>query len=285
MEHFEDRNVTCGASNLLTSDRGKPLVDKSYLSGLAYFLVALSVLCFTGYLCLAQSPSSHNAEAVVRGKKQFEASCSFCHGPDATGARAPDLVRAKLVNDDVNGNLIGPVILNGRPNNAMPAFTMSQQQIEDIAAFLHSQIKSAMDSANVSDTYPLSRLLTGNAQQGKRYFNGAGGCSACHSPVGDLAHIAGKYTPIELEGRMLYPDADLRTVTLTLPSGQKVEGRLLSLDEFSVALRDASGWYHSYSRSQVQVDVRDPLAAHRALLGRLTQADVHNLFAYLDTLK
>ena len=56
-------------------------------------------------------------------------------------------------------------------------------------------------------------------------------------------------------------------------------------DEFSLALRDASGWYHSWPRAQVQAKVDDPLEAHRKLLERYSDSNVHDLFAYLETLK
>ncbi|HTV54788.1 MAG TPA: cytochrome c [Terriglobia bacterium] len=230
--------------------------------------------------------SPQNGAAVERGRKQFESSCAFCHGTDATGARGPDLVRSKLVADDASGNLIGPVILHGRPAQGMPAFNMTPDEIQDIAAFLHSRIVAATNSRTMGGgVYSLSRLLTGNAAEGKEYFNGPGRCSACHSPTGDLAHIASKLTPLNLELRMLYPRGSTSTVTLTLPSGKTITGTLMYLDEFNVALRDASGWYRSFSRGNVRVSVHDPLSAHQALLNELTQDDVHNLFAYLETLK
>lgn len=255
-----------------------------------FFLLA----CFTASLTLtgnagrAQSDqTAANAAAVASGEQQFVSSCSFCHGTDATGGRGPDLVRSKLVADDSGGNLIGPVILNGRPAKGMPAFgSMTAQQISDIAAFLHSRQHSAEHSRTMGGAYPLSKLLTGNAAAGKAFFDGPGGCTACHSVTGDLAHVAKKYEPVVLEMRMLYPRGDAKpTVTVTLPSGEQVQGELEHLDEFSVALRDAGGWYRSFPRSQARVDVHDPLAAHRALLSKLTQDDVHNLFAYLETLQ
>lgn len=84
---------------------------------------------------------------------------------------------------------------------------------------------------------------------------------------------------------MLYPRGVTPTVTVTLSSGEKIQGKLVHVDEFNVALRDASGWYRSFSRSQVRVNIHDPLAAHQALLSKLTPDDMHNLFAYLETLK
>ena len=223
---------------------------------------------------------------VERGKKAFDGNCAFCHGEDATGGRGPDLVRSALVAHDKDGDQIGPVILNGRPSKGMPALHLSGTEIKDIAAFLHYRQAQGLASAHLPANYALKWMLTGNAAAGKRFFNGAGKCNGCHSPAGDLAHVASKYAPLELEAMMLYPGGrDHRTVTVTLPSGKTIEGPLDHLDEFTVSLHDSAGWYRSFPRDQVKVSVHDPLAAHRELLDKLTQADMHNLFAYLETLK
>lgn len=223
--------------------------------------------------------------AAERGRKQFEQSCGFCHGADATGARGPDLVRSPLVAHDLKGNQIGPVIRQGRPDKGMPALPLSDAQILDITAFLHARAAEALHSASVPKGYPVERLLTGNAEAGKTFFNGAGGCNKCHSPTGDLAGIAGKHSPIDLEARMLYPAGKHATAVVTLPSGEQVQGEVKHADDFVIAVRDASGWYRSFQRDRVKVELQDPLAGHRELLEKLTQADVHNLFAYLETLK
>ena len=223
--------------------------------------------------------------AAERGRKQFAQSCGFCHGADATGARGPDLVRSPLVAHDVKGDQIGQVIHEGRPDKGMPAMQLSDAQILDIAAFLHARAAEAAHSASVPKGYPIERLLTGNAEAGKAFFNGPGGCNKCHSASGDLAGVAGKYSPIDLEARMLYPSGKHATAVVTLPSGEQVKGEVMHADDFVVSLRDESGWYRSFQRDRVKVELHDPLAAHRELLEKLTQADVHNLFAYLATLK
>lgn len=222
---------------------------------------------------------------VARGRSAYVSSCGFCHGNDATGNRAPDLIRSPLVNRDENGTLIGPVIKNGRPDKGMPGFPMSQQQISDIVTFLHTRVKEAMGSAHVPRDYPVEKLLTGNAAQGKAYFDGAGKCASCHSASGDLAGIAKKYQPIDLQSRFLYPRGPQPTVTVKLTSGQQFEGKLLHIDEFDVSMRDGSGNYHSWPRNRVEAAVHDPLEAHREALAKYTEADLHNVFAYLETLK
>ncbi|MGH9404367.1 MAG: c-type cytochrome [Terriglobia bacterium] len=255
-------------------------------AGISAGIAALTLICvYSGTDYRAQTAPA-DAAAVARGQKLFVSSCGFCHGADATGARGPDLVRSKLVADDAGGNLIGEVIRSGRPQGGMPAFNMPADQIADIAAFLQSRVMASKHSRAMGGGYPLSRLLTGNSERGKAYFDGAGGCTACHSTAGDLAHVAGKYSPLSLELRMLYPRGGApSTVTVTEPSGATVTGRLVRIDEFAVALRDDSGWYRSFSRSRVKVEVHDPLEAHRRLLDKITQDQMHNLFAYLETLK
>jgi cytochrome c oxidase cbb3-type subunit III len=251
---------------------------------------AMLIVALVPLISLQNSAAKPQADgdgtaAAERGRKQFEQSCGFCHGADATGARGPDLVRSPLVAHDVKGDQIGQVIRQGRPDKGMPAMPLSDAQILDIAAFLHARAAEALHSASVPKGYPAERLLTGNAEAGKTFFNGAGGCNKCHSAAGDLAGIAGKHSPIDLEARMLYPEGKHATAVVTLPSGEQVKGEVTHADDFVIALRDASGWYRSFRRDRVKVELQDPLAAHRELLERLKQADVHNLFAYLETLK
>jgi cytochrome c oxidase cbb3-type subunit 3 len=225
------------------------------------------------------------AQPAERGQKQFVEACGFCHGADATGSRGPDLVRSPLVNRDSAGDLIAPVIRNGRPDKGMPAFPLPDAAIQDIVSFLHLRLRESLDSSHVGKDYPAQRLLTGSVEAGRAYFNGAGKCGSCHSPSGDLAGIAKKYPPLEVEERFLSPRGVDATLTVTTPSGDRISGKKVHLDEFSVALRDSAGWYHSWPRAKVKVSVQDPLQAHRELLSQYTDADIHNLFAYLETLQ
>jgi cytochrome c oxidase cbb3-type subunit III len=234
--------------------------------------------------------------AVERGRKIFVPTCGFCHGNDAHGKSGPDLVRSALVLHDNKGNTIGPVVRNGRPDRGMPAFpSLSPEQIADVSVFLHSR------AADVSNrfAYKIGDLITGNAQKGAAFFNGEGHCNSCHSPTGDLAHVASKYEPVELQRRMLYPAPNLidvfmgkavkppapTKVTVHLSSGEQISGILDHLDEFTVSLHDTSGWYRSFPRENVRVDVQDPRAEHEALLPKYTDEDMHNVLAYLETLK
>jgi cytochrome c oxidase cbb3-type subunit 3 len=224
-----------------------------------------------------------DAAAVERGKGNFAASCGFCHGAQANGTeQAPSLVRSRLVRQDLNGEVLGPMILAGRPALGMPSFaSLSKQQLADIVAFLHQRASEAR-----GHIVPESAMLVGDAKAGQEYFNGVGKCGSCHSPSGDLAGIGGKLTPMVLTTSFLTPPAKPLSVKVTLPSGEAVSGKLEYIDEFTVALTDSSENYHSWSRVITQsVSVTDPLAAHKELLAQYTDADIHNLLAYLVTLK
>jgi cytochrome c oxidase cbb3-type subunit III len=257
------------------------------LSGLGILLLAASVV-------LAARPQEDAARrargdvkdpAVEQGRQQFVQTCGFCHGADATGGRGPDLLRSELVAHDVKGDLIGKVMREGRPDKGMPSIPATDQQVSDIATYLHARISEAKDSSDVPKGYPLEKLLTGNVEAGRAYFNGAGGCKNCHSPTGDLAGIGEKYSPVDLQSHMLYPEGKHTVAVVTLPSGEQIKGPLVHADDFEVALRDGSGWYRSFARDRVKVELQDPLAAHRDLLGKLTQREMHDLFAYLNSLK
>jgi cytochrome c oxidase cbb3-type subunit 3 len=227
-------------------------------------------------------------ENAKRGAAIFQQSCAYCHGKNADGGpEAPNLIRSMLVRHDKNGDLIGPVIEEGRPDRGMPAIRLPASQSADVVAYLHALL-SLSDSAGDSGPdrgYSLKLLLTGNAEEGKAFFNGAGGCASCHSPTGDLAHIAAKYPPINLQARFLYPAGALPAATVTLPSGTVVKGTLKHQDAFSISIIDTGGWSHSWPAPEVKVSIQDPLARHRELITQYSNADVHNVFAYLESLQ
>jgi len=235
--------------------------------------------------------------AVARGKQIFTPTCGFCHGALATGGEGgPNLVRSVLVLHDENGSNIGPVVLHGRPGKGMPAFpSMTQAQISDIAAYLKSRVQAAANRGS----YQIQNIVTGDANAGKAYFDQK--CGTCHSATGDLAGIAKKYEPDVLQSVILYPippgkketdlpDSARAKATVTDAKGDTVSGLLLHMDDFNVAVQDASGNYHSWEREGngtdgIKVEVHNPLQAHVELLKTISDTDLHNVLAYLETLK
>ncbi len=229
--------------------------------------------------------------AAALGETLYASNCAFCHGAKANGAEAPDLIRSALVLHDEKGELIGPLVHGGRPDRGMPPFSsLTTDQLYDLAEFLHLRVEL---SAN-RGLYQLQNVVTGNADAGRTYFNGAGKCGSCHSVTGDLAHIGAKMPPADVQQSFLYPGAHgydpanptVTHVTVTLPAGQTVSGTLKSMDDFHVSLVDKAGEYHSFAMGLgTSVAVEDKLLAHRQLLDQYTDTDMHNLTAYLVTLK
>ena len=242
------------------------------------------------------TPQSYPPQQVDAGRTVFGAQCAFCHGRDAAGgAGGPDLTRSQLVAEDVRGDRIAPVVRSGRPAEGMPPFSLSDPDLAAVVAFIHDQ-KAQADAANGDRrTVDAADLQTGSAAAGQRYFEAS--CSRCHAANGDFAGLATRYPPLMLLQRMLYPrpappgrggGAPARapqTVTVTLPSGQIVDGRLAYRDEFTIALTDANGWYRSWPASDVKFSVNDPLQAHIDQLAKYTDGDMHDVLAYLQTLR
>jgi cytochrome c oxidase cbb3-type subunit 3 len=227
-----------------------------------------------------------DAAAAERGKRVYLQYCVNCHGSQAKGTDdGPDLIRSLMVLHDTAGSELG-LALKKLANHKGD---LMQAQVRDLSQFLKQRVEDTVKNRNA--TRP-PNVLTGNAAAGRAYFEGA--CGACHSPTGDFSGLAKKYDPLTLQQRLLFPRGGGRgtppirptQVTVTPPSGPPVSGNLDRIDDFSVSLRDSAGEYHSWSRTPgLKVELRDPYAAHNELLDRYTDADIHNLVAYLETLK
>lgn len=239
------------------------------------------------FLGLGRAP---DPEVAARGEKLYAATCAFCHGPDARGAQGPSLLRSDVVLHDDKGELIGPVVLSGRPDKGMPPMPATTAvQIAEIAEYLHLLVERAANRGLYSSLYA-NAVLTGDPKAGEAFFNGAGGCSTCHSPTGDLAHVGAKYQGATLQNRWLWPSggrgsARAAQATVTLPSGERVVGRIKRIDDFDVSIVDAAGGYRSWPRDRVKVEIPDPLEGHRRLLAKYSDADIHNVTSFLAALK
>jgi len=224
--------------------------------------------------------------AADRGRALYAKHCINCHGSTAKGTdRGPDLIRSTVVLRDRLGNGIGPAI---KPSSNHQS-TLSAVEIVDLSHFLHQRVEATASNRNARGPLP---VLTGDPEAGRAYFNGAGRCSTCHSPTGDLAGIATRIAdPANLQQRFLFPELRRgggKQVDVTVTVGQQppVTGALVRIDDFFVSLREASGEYRGFNRGPgVAVTVQDPLAVHHELLDRYTDDDMHNLTAYLARLK
>jgi cytochrome c oxidase cbb3-type subunit 3 len=235
------------------------------------------------------TPQTYSAEEVRDGEIKFGAQCGFCHGRDAAGGETgPDLTRSQLVAEDNHGNKIGPLVRAGVPDRGMPAFDLTPVDLSAIVAFIHDCKTKSESLVGGRRSVETEDLATGDAEAGRTYFKGAGGCSACHSPTGDLAGIASRYQGLALLRRMLYPTQPAPKppkVALTLSSGEAITAPLASEDEFSISIVEPQGKRQAYSKTSVKFKIDDPLSAHFDQLGKYTDADMHNVFTYLNTLK
>jgi cytochrome c oxidase cbb3-type subunit 3 len=236
------------------------------------------------------------------GKAIYFRECINCHGPKARGAnpnaaegqKGSDLVRSLVVLHDRYGNEIGPFLKRGHPmQSGVASSSLNPAQIQDLANFLHQRFQDTLHRDPFSK--PLN-VLTGDVKAGEMYFNGEGKCSTCHSATGDLAHIASKYDPPELQLKFLFPQ-NARfgpggsrpkpvKVTVTQADGQSITGDLVRMDDFTVALRDSDGQYRSWTRAPgLTVQKSDPYETHIKSLDQYTDKNMHDIVAFLETLK
>jgi len=283
-------------------------VDGRRVISLALAGVCLAVAARAGQPPAGQPPPpgverlrAFDAAAVERGRTVFGDKCGSCHRPNARGGQGfagPDLIRSVLVLQDMNGRQIGAHLQAGHPDKSKAPISLTPTDIADIATFLHREITYAAERAN----YQLQYVMTGDAVAGEAYFNGAGGCSRCHSPAGDLKGIGARNDGPRLQALIAFgtiggggrgrgdagaASRTARRATITLPSGETVSGVLVRLTDFDVTIRDDKGLPHSWLRSGTtpKVEVTDPLQGHIDLLPKYTDADIHNLAAYVATLK
>lgn len=219
--------------------------------------------------------------AAARGEKFYKPNCGFCHGEKARGAEGPNLVRSALVLHDEKGDLIGPLLTTGAIDRGMPAFpNFSKEQLYDISQYLHLQVELVANRG----LYKRLNVVTGDPARGEAYFKQ--NCASCHAT--DLAKVSTKFpAPDQLQSRFVWPT--LRPGTkrnITIQNGsERITGTLKQMDDVNVSIYDASGNYRSWPTSAVKIQLEDRLAGHRELLERYTDSDIHNVTAYLVTLK
>lgn len=242
----------------------------------------------------AEENLPYSAVLSELGQARFAAVCGFCHGMDASGgSKGLDLIQSELVANDVNGSLISVVVRRGRPNTEMPAFNsavVSDSDLEAIVAFIHNQ--RFLDSKLIGGRRSVEPedVAIGSAVAGKNYFQN--NCSDCHSADGDLSGIGSRLQGLPLMMRMLYPGSEVRggpnppaQVEVKTGSGENLKGSLVYQDEFTLALYDRNGVYHSWLISDIDFILDNHLQGHIDQLSRYTDTDMHNVLAYLLSLQ
>lgn len=251
---------------------------------------------------LAAGAGPLQAQDAARGRTAFTTYCAPCHGADGRGGAEgnTDLTRSPIAGANDGGKQLTAFLKTGRPERRMPAFSLADTDVADLFAFLRT---TGAGRGGGGRNMTINAVVVGDPKAGETYFNGAGRCSTCHSAIGDLKGIGSRLTPAVIQGRLVLPRGGgtypasynsppdpkeaARKVTVTQPSGEQMSGTLLFLTDFVVTLKDAAGVQHTFARNGdvPKVDVVDPLQFHLDHMRRLTDKDMHDLTAYLVTLK
>jgi cytochrome c oxidase cbb3-type subunit III len=242
-----------------------------------------------------------DTDAIARGRQIVAQTCAACHGADGRGGAEvnTDLSRSSIVFGDEGGKQLGDFLKIGRPEQRMPPFALWPAEVNDLAAYLHS-IATTVGRSGGRAT--INAVVVGDARAGERYFNTAG-CAQCHSATGDLKGIGSRLPVATIQGRIVVPRGDggylrsfnsppnpnqpQRTVTITQPSGERISGTLMWITDFYVTLTDSAGVRRTMARNGdvPKVEVIDPLQWHIDHMKTLTDTAMHDLTAYLVTLK
>jgi cytochrome c oxidase cbb3-type subunit III len=245
-------------------------------------------------------------EVLARGKAVFGVNCTSCHGADLRGGDmgGPNLLRSQLALSDQHGELIAPIVHGARQDKGMPAFNLPDSDVTAVAEYIHSVLAQVGRQGRPpgAEDIPELKVIVGDPVAGKAYFDAK--CASCHSVTGDLKGYASKYTdPRTLQNTWVAgsagggrggfgpaaPEASAKatTVTVTLTGGQKLDGVLLQQNDFIVTLIEADGTRRSITRNAdlKSVEIHDPNEAHKKMALTLVDNDMHNVTAYLATIK
>jgi cytochrome c oxidase cbb3-type subunit 3 len=232
------------------------------------------------------TPQTYTPEQIRNGQNRFASQCGLCHARDAFGSdTGPDLSRSLVVAQDNRGDKIGPLVKAGRVDKGMPAFDLNEADMIAVVAYIHDQ-KAKMDAQGGGRRQvDVTQLVKGNAEAGKKYFDA--NCASCHSATGDLQGVGMRYQGLPLMTRMLNPPARGYTpkATIVVSPQETVTGNIVSQDEFQITVTDAAGMRRNFATNAVKLTVENKLNAHFEQLGKYKDTDMHDVFAYLQSLK
>jgi cytochrome c oxidase cbb3-type subunit 3 len=241
-----------------------------------------------------QARPAEDPAAVAKGKTLYGINCQACHGADLRGGDmgGPNLLRSQVALSDQRGELITPIIHGARQAQGMPNIGLNDEDALAVAAYVRSVISTIGGQGMPPGQAKPLNIVVGDAARGNTYF--AAHCATCHSADKDLKGVATKYSEPKLlqarwiaGGRISNWPSSQSTATVTLAPGKSLDGSLVHIDDFLVTLKLDDGTERSIRRNGdiPKVIVKDPLQAHRDLLPKYTDSDIHDVTAYLVTLK
>jgi cytochrome c oxidase cbb3-type subunit 3 len=241
-----------------------------------------------------------------RGRALWAQHCIDCHGSQARGSdTGPNIIRTKTVNFDrtsaTPGSVLTPFLKAGHPTQSGKASaSFTDEEIVGMAHFLRQRVNDTMRSAA---GFTVGDIVVGNSAAGEAFFKGDGKCTTCHNDTArNLAGIATRIpTPVDLQQRMMFPGGGggrggrgfgapaggaAIAVTITPASGPAIIGTLVEQTNLFITVRLADGSIQTVRRTPaLKIVTTNPLQAHIDLLEVITDAQMHNLVAYLRTMK
>ena len=239
-------------------------------------------------------------DVLARGKALYETNCAGCHAADLRGSpTGTNLLRSGTALSDQHGELVGKAVAGHNPK-----INLVEADAVAVAEYLHGVLATTGGQGSPPGRNPVGlqlNILVGDAKAGEAYF--AKGCAGCHSVAGDLKGLAAKYPdPRALQNAWVAGAAAANPfggrggggagnpVTVTMPDGKRLEGKLVRKSDFLVILTLSDGTRKSIARDGdvPKVEVKDPNEAHKKMVLALDDPEnknLHDVTAYLATLK
>lgn len=230
----------------------------------------------------------NSPEDLVRGKKLYLGSCTYCHGPTGDGGKGADLSRRELVQAKTDGDL-ARIIEVGLPGTEMPpAWHMTRREVTQVAAYVRSLARVDV------------RAVPGDAAKGRALYE-KNGCAGCHTIKQGNAYAGGFMGPdlssIGLKRSAVHLRESLIEPATTLPegfvltkavtnSGKTVDGVRVQEDTFAIVIRDLAGNNHAFLKKDLKSVATDrsrsPMPSYR---GKLSALELDDLVSFLVSLK
>jgi cytochrome c oxidase cbb3-type subunit III len=223
-------------------------------------------------------------EDLAAGERMYRTQCAYCHGTRGEGGRGATLARPRLLHAPDDQAMFN-VIANGIPDTEMPGHWFTDREIRQVGAFVRTLGRLAPEKA------------TGNASNGEKLYAGRGGCAACHTIGGrggaigpDLSDIGARRSLAYLRESLTNPEAAVPDgfleVQLVTQNGRRFTGVRLNEDAFSIQIRDLSGDFRSFFKTELaelnKQPGKSPMPSYTKVF---TGSELDDVVAYLDSLQ
>jgi putative heme-binding domain-containing protein len=243
----------------------------------------LSVVC--AFMGRAQDRAVTYAPADIRyGAQIYAAQCAACHGANGTQIGGVDLGGGQLRRASSDQDLRA-VLANGIPGTAMPPFRLDPSEVTAIVAYIRNMRNFDSHAGNLGD-----------ANRGRAWFEGAGGCTSCHRVNGkgprvapDLSEIGALRSADFLQRKLLDANGTMlpvnRSVRAVTKDGKVINGRRLNEDTYSVQLIDDQEHLLSLDKANLREFTVLTTSTMPSYKDKMSDQEMADLIAYLLTLK